>query len=601
MRYSKNTFIIRLIYTFGILLSTGLAKITQAQAIYTNTIDSIQIYTETYNPQKALKLIQKTKNEDKSLHKNQKIELDLYKIQALIAAGLFEEALEITQQIETKPSKTPIQITKLNNSKALIYEYFGKLDQAQDCLNIVKHLFENSNLLRKRDYANYLIRQSSLFRIRTKINPDDHENHAKYVEYAQQAYKFCTEYNYPTDKATAYMLLGFNKEYNTKKRKTLLRKALHGFTQTQDQNGVANMYANLANLELKENQLFSALLLLKKAEKEIENTIFYDTKAHIYEEISNLYEKLGQEKESYKYFKKFHTANQEFNYIQKKIKISELNNSFQLTKEELKQDALKQKLGQTKSNNAKLIALSIILLLGVLALTHFALNLRKTQDELFKQKGFVEEKSIEVRRSLHEKDILLKELNHRVRNNLALIISLAQFHIKKIDHPVYKEQFQQFEHRLQSICYAHDLYIYEINNETVNKVQLKNYIDKIVDGLLAMHTKETTPFISIQNLSLNIETALPIGIIVNELITNTIKYAEPEKDKPLEFTLLITAKDDTITINYFDNGKKADRIQKETNEKKSLGSFIIESMVRQLFGNLVVQNFNYKIKLKQKE
>lgn len=582
------------------LLFFGFAQTTQAQISYLNSIDAIQVYTEQCTPKETLGLIHQTKSEDKHLTEYQKIELDLYKIQALISAELFDDALKIIQLTEAKPNKTPLQVIKVNNSKALIYEFYGKLDDAQDCLNIVENSLNENELFQQKDYATYLIRQSSLYRIKAKEKNNSADCQTKYLEYAQQAYQFSKKNQYIKEEAIACMLLGLNTKYALQKRKSLFEKSLYNFKQIGNKQGAANIYANLAKLQLQKNKTLSALHLLKKGEKEIENTTFYSTKAHIFKEISNLYKSIGQEKESYKYFKKFHFANQQFSFIQKDIKISELNNSFQLANKELKQDALKQKLNQTKSNNTKLIVLLVILLIGVFALAHFALNLRKTQDELFKQKEFVEEKSLEVRRSLHEKEILLKELNHRVRNNLALIISLAQFHINEIDHPVYKEQFQQFEHRLQSICYAHDLYIYELNNETSNRVQLKDYIQKIIDGLLAMHAKKITPFISVKNLSLNIETALPIGIIINELVTNTIKYAKPLNNEPLEFSLLISSKEKEITIDYFDNGQQPSKAQSVKKERNSLGLFIIESMVNQLFGNLAVHNFHYKIKLKQK-
>lgn len=571
---------------------------TYSQVEYSNKIDSVEIYIDHHFPDEAIRLINTLKHENESITKEEQLELDIYKMRTLMLAELFDEALQLSQKILKINHLTPNQLAKVNNSRALIFESFRKFTEAQNCLNTVQNLFQEKQLKKDRTYSNYLIRQSSLYKSQTN-QQENSEYYNLFVTYAQKAYQFAKENNYPLEEGLACMLLGFNSEYSISKRKTLFEKSFLAFEKINNKHGQATVLANIAHLEQEQQYNQKAMSLLKNAEKKIENTKSYSSKAHIYKEISNLYEKMGEKNKSYIYFKKFHQANQAYNYLQKNIKISELNHSFLLAKENLKKNALKQKLKQTKSNNTKLIILSIVLLLGSFALINFALNLRKTQDELFKQKEFVEEKSIEVRRSLNEKEILLRELNHRVRNNLALIISLAQFHTKEIKDPTYKEQFQQFENRLQSICYAHDLYIYELNNDASNKVVLKAYIKKIVNGLIAINTKTIHPNLFIEDLSLNLETALPIGIIVNELITNTIKHATPIINQNIEFSLTISKTESFILIDYYDNGKKKNnKSSQKGKEQKSLGLFIIENMVRQLFGNLEEENYHYKIKLR---
>lgn len=583
-----------------LLLITTICTLTYSQATFIRKVDSIGIYIDHHSPSDAIQLINQIRHEDKNITKKQQLELDIYKTRALILAELFDEALQLSQKTLQENNLTPTQLIKINNSRALIFEFFNNYKEAQNCLDQVQSIFKKNKSLRDRTYSNYLIRQSSLYRIQSK-ELEDSEHYNLFIAYAQKAYQFAKEQNHPIEEGVACMLLGFNTKYSLLKRKLLYEKSLHTFETINDKHGKAAMLTNIADLEQNQQHNQRAINLLKKAEKEIESTKLHSLKAYIYRKMSTIYENMGRNNESYKYFKKFHQANQEYNYVQKDIKISELNNSFLLSKEKIKKDAIKQKLDQTKSNNTKLIILSSILILGTFALINFALKLRKTQDELFLQKEFLEEKSIIVRRSLNEKEILLRELNHRVRNNLALIISLAQFHIKEIEDPIYKEQFQQFENRLQSICYAHDLYIYELNNDRNNRVFLRDYIKKIITGLIAINTKEIHSDSFIENLSLNIETALPIGIIVNELITNTIKHAKPPKNQEAKFTLTISKTDNAIQIDYFDNGEiEKDKTRLNKEKQDSLGLFILKNMVKQLFGNLEVKNYHYKIKLRPK-
>lgn len=99
----------------------------------------------------------------------------------------------------------------------------------------------------------------------------------------------------------------------------------------------------------------------------------------------------------------------------------------------------------------------------------------------------------------------------------------------------------------------------------------------------------------IEDIKVNLETAVPLGILINELITNSMKHSEP-LDSSLAIEIALTASDDDLRLEYKDNGKSF----KLDPEKETLGLYIIRTMVLQLRGTFERTNSNYSIHLKRR-
>lgn len=188
---------------------------------------------------------------------------------------------------------------------------------------------------------------------------------------------------------------------------------------------------------------------------------------------------------------------------------------------------------------------------------------------------------IAIKHALTEKDILLAEIHHRVKNNLAIIASLFNLQISTVDNEDAKNILTESKNRVKSMALIHDR-LYKSDNMT--DVDFAKYTKELVDeiqfsyptvsGVVKVNTH-------ISNIQLNVNTAIPCGLILNELLTNCYKYAFIGRTKgtiDIEFVskgpfLCFSVKDDGV-------GLKADY-----KEKDSLGMVVIQSLSEQLDGD----------------
>ena len=279
----------------------------------------------------------------------------------------------------------------------------------------------------------------------------------------------------------------------------------------------------------------------------------------------------------------------------KKIETQKLakNRRFNLIKFEVnkikteKQQAEKQaKLNKFERKNTIriLVFVSFILLIMVVA---YIITKQKNKKIKVTQK--------EVKQKLKEKEFLLKELNHRVKNNLSLILSLVRFQYDEIDKLIYKDKFISLENRIRTIASAHDQLKYNKNNLQDENHNLEKYILKIANPLIDISHKEVKLNLSIQNIDLNIDTLLPIGIMINELVSNSLKHVVAKKKILIDIT--ISLNNNVITMNYKDSGTEFKDLKDTI---PSLGINILESMVEQLKGTITRKSSEYFITLKLK-
>lgn len=147
---------------------------------------------------------------------------------------------------------------------------------------------------------------------------------------------------------------------------------------------------------------------------------------------------------------------------------------------------------------------------------------------LFKQKSKIELQSKAIAKTAGEKDVLLREIHHRVKNNLQVISSLLNIQGRGIKDKKAKEAIQEGRNRVQSMSLIHQN-LYKKDNLT--GIEMKPYIGKLADHLLqTYHVEEGNIVVvsEVDDLTLDVETVVPIGLIINELISNSLKYAFPD-------------------------------------------------------------------------
>jgi two-component sensor histidine kinase/predicted hydrocarbon binding protein len=213
---------------------------------------------------------------------------------------------------------------------------------------------------------------------------------------------------------------------------------------------------------------------------------------------------------------------------------------------------------------------------------------------LFFERKKAEEK---IKISLHEKETLLKEVHHRVKNNLQIISSLLNLQSNYLNDSESIELFKETKNRIKTLALVHEkLY----KSEDVEYVNIKNYIQSIVDLLSYSFDKEYIDVsIDIENElfdKFDIEKAIPCGLIVNEVVSNAYKHAF---DKLLngKIDISLTVENELCSIVISDNGVGLPK-DFNLNNLNSLGLELIDALVNQLDGSYKMESKNgTKIKI----
>lgn len=220
---------------------------------------------------------------------------------------------------------------------------------------------------------------------------------------------------------------------------------------------------------------------------------------------------------------------------------------------------------------------------------------------LLQQKDEVTMKKKLLDQALKEKEILLKEIHHRVKNNLQIISSLLSLQSKNIDDKAAKEAIFEGKDRIQAIALIHQK-LYQ--NDTYATIEMKSYLDDLIEQLSNSYDNQLRN-VSIKlitnDIILNLDTVVPLGLIICELVTNSFKYAFRGVEDP-RLRIEISEIDGFYQLSIRDNGIG----MKETFDflnSPTLGVEIIQALTEQLDGTITYKSSEKgtSIKIKFKE
>lgn len=183
----------------------------------------------------------------------------------------------------------------------------------------------------------------------------------------------------------------------------------------------------------------------------------------------------------------------------------------------------------------------------------------------------------EIRASLREKEVLLKEIHHRVKNNMQLIISLLRLQSEQISDSKHLEMFKDSLDRLRSMALIHErLYM----SGDFSTIDFNNYVETFVNEMFRAHGVDSSRIatnMKIENVTLSVDYALPCGLIINELLSNSLKYAFPQGRKGKISIAVCSVNEQEVKLIYSDNGiGLPENIDFENTE--SLGLYLVRTL-----------------------
>jgi len=151
---------------------------------------------------------------------------------------------------------------------------------------------------------------------------------------------------------------------------------------------------------------------------------------------------------------------------------------------------------------------------------------------------------------VQKKEILIREIHHRVKNNMQIISSLLSLQSTYIDEEKYKKMINESKDRIRSMALIHEkLY----RSKDLEYIDFREYVTDMVQQLIQMHSADVAVNIEADDVALNVDNAVPCGLIINELVSNCLKHAFPDRRKG-EITVQVHAVDDILHLRVQDNG-----------------------------------------------
>ncbi|MES2772882.1 MAG: histidine kinase dimerization/phosphoacceptor domain -containing protein [Bacteroidota bacterium] len=259
---------------------------------------------------------------------------------------------------------------------------------------------------------------------------------------------------------------------------------------------------------------------------------------------------------------------------EKETQIEKLNAANAISNSEARQ--------RSRERNYFIIASVLFLALAGIAYKAFASN-KKKKEQLNAQ-------NIVIEKSLAEKEVLLREIHHRVKNNLQIVSSLLSLQSNYIKDEQALDAVKESRNRVQSMSLIHQN-LYQEDNLTGIDVRL--YIEQLTDNLFHSYNiqKERIQLVKeIDQVNLDVETVIPIGLILNELITNCLKYAFENKQEGI-IKVIFKENRGSLFLSVHDNGAGLPA-GFEQGTKKSFGHKMITAFLQKLKGTMKMYSDN---------
>ena len=315
---------------------------------------------------------------------------------------------------------------------------------------------------------------------------------------------------------------------------------------------------------------------------------------------SEIYRKLGMPDSAWIYMNKGYQMEIDFIHESNNKEVMEIQAALTNQEKNQKIEAQAQALQKEKNKRNLLFVLAGLFLLFSSFLFYLYSRLKTANKQTKSQAALLLNSNKELEKSIEEQRVLQGEVHHRVKNNLQIIISLLDLQKEDIEDQKLKGDLDAMSSRIYSMAAIHEI-LYQ--QDTVAKVNLNDYVNNLCTHFSNFSLEEQKPIytILVGDQLFNLETCMPLGIMLTELITNSLKYGRISGQK-LKILIGLQKTNDQFCLTYEDNGPgfKSEHLEERDG---GMGTYLIKSMSRQLNGYFESENQNgvsFKIYFKEK-
>lgn len=293
--------------------------------------------------------------------------------------------------------------------------------------------------------------------------------------------------------------------------------------------------------------------------------IFYLSELPEY--LAKAYEGLGQYDSAYKYMKLNSMYSDSLFTSNQTQALEDMRVKYETEKKE-------EQLANQERNNLFIIAICLVLLILLAVLLLFYKKRQEKNTKLTQLNQELDKKN-------QQNELLLKEIHHRVKNNLEMVKSLISLQSAQLPDSKTRDAMIASQNRVQSMGIIHQK-LYQGDN--LGSIEMKDYFINLGEGILDSFNAEEKVKIEcvMDDLELDIDTAVPLGLIVNELLTNAIKYAFPKVDGVVQVSL--KKEQDTLVLEVADNG--IGKSNEQPAQGTGFGTQLVQLLTVQLNGEM---------------
>lgn len=369
------------------------------------------------------------------------------------------------------------------------------------------------------------------------------------------------------------------------KSETYLKDAIALNHRLGSKSGLMSCYVNISGLLLRKQEFTGALAYADSTSKISDEIGALNYKKSAVQIMGQVHQELGNYEVAIKYFAEHDVLKDSIYNIEKTRQIQELEGKYQSSQKDIQIASLElakknAALSLATSNNQRNIFISAFIIFFIVAgFLFYRYQSKKKNADLLTLKNN------QITMALEERETLLKEIHHRVKNNLQIISSLLNLQAGSLEDEAAVNAVKEGQHRVKSMALIHQkLY----SDEDIRGVDIQDYFENLLTALFsAFGVKHIDHMVSTNGIKLDIDTVIPIGLIVNELITNSIKYAFNGMEEG-KLNILVTEKHGKLELIVQDSGTGMD--EEALQASNSFGWKMIRSLSRKLKAEISIVN-----------